>query len=289
FPNAEPHVYLGRLNDSFFFVEDIPFSYEVLLQFDGQQVIEIPLPTNYTAFTYSATFNNKIYFGAQESGQAPVLISYDGASLETISIPGVLLDIENSHYSSHNNLLYLQLHQTQIASDLWAFNGQEFTIIEPPQDKVLVKIHHEFEGMLLLEYYDTTTTDTMVLYKYDGTLTEIENPVNTSFFHVQLTSQENKIYVTYYNLSNYDFILYKYDYQELISVSSDYQYDGYGYFATFDEKDIFAMNRNDGTNMIDLIAYDGTSLTPITGGPENFFPRNFAGIANNKMYLVYAD
>ncbi len=130
----------------------------------------------------------------------------------------------------------------------------------------------------------------VILYKYDGTsLTEIENPQDTSFYNVQLTPQENKVYVSYVNTTNYDFILYKYNFEELISVSSDYQYDGYNYFATFDGKDIFSMGRNDGSNIIDIVAYDGTSLTPIPGGPENFRPKNFAGIKNNKMYIVYVD
>src|SRR5690606_22146053 len=233
--------YLGKLNDSFIFGEDIGVAYfENIYQYDGQQVIEVPLPLAYDAFVYLASFNGKIFFGAQIFGEAPVMLSYDGNTVETIFIPGVLLGGGNFHYSSDSNLLFLELHQTQIISDLWSFDGQDFTLIESPQDKVLIKIHHEFEGMLLLEYYDTTTIDTVVLYKYNGTtLTEIENPQNTSFYNVQLTPQENKVYVSYVNTTNYDFILYKYNFEELISVSSDYQYDGYNYFATFDGKDIF--------------------------------------------------
>src|SRR5690606_1437126 len=123
-PEYDGYRYLGKLNDSFIFGEDIGVAYfENIYQYDGQQVIEVPLPLAYDAFVYLASFNGKIFFGAQIFGEAPVMLSYDGNTVETIFIPGVLLGGGNFHYSSDSNLLLLELHQTQIISDLWSFEG----------------------------------------------------------------------------------------------------------------------------------------------------------------------
>lgn len=291
FPNLEPFTqlsYLGGLNDNYYFKKDLAEG--VLYEFDGSQTTEVLLPDVYNSIVYLANKNNKIYFAAQINGEAPVILSYNGNTIETFTMPGHLFGGEiNRYFSDNQNLLYFRLVSDSGSYDLWSFDGQTFVEIVTPPNLFFSEILHEIGNELIVSYSEQTTGGNIYyLYKYDGTnLSPIISPPNTTIFG-DIGVKPDKIYLSYKEISSDKLTLYEFDGNSLTSIETATDNISNGYIGEFNGKDYFYFIRLNGSQYGELYSYDGSTLSLITG-PSSFIGLRFAGTRDNNLYIFYDD
>ncbi len=234
--------------------------------------------------------NDKIYFSAYvDSENDSDILSYDGTMIEKFEMP-IGLDANNdSFYSTTQNSFYFKLRNDLNLYDVWEFDGQNFTMIETPNNAESCRILVEVNNELLLTYSTSASTGgVQTLYKLNGTnLTEILSPANTSF-NLLIDAKEDKVYVRFRNLDSEFKPLYQYSFNglELVTKRTDIQV--FRYLGEYNNKDYFSFAKTDGTFLQDLYSYDGTNLERINL-PNSFLPFTFSGIRNNKLYITVGD
>ncbi|RFN59342.1 T9SS type A sorting domain-containing protein [Marixanthomonas ophiurae] len=279
--------YLDKYNNKYYFAQYDPIA--SLMEYDGSQVISYNLPEGYENPVFLGNFNNRLFIVGQNYLEGDIILGFNGNELEEFEVPNQR-EIIGYYFSENNQSLYLILRDNQQnnPTSAWVFDGENYTVIPNPQEKEIVSIQGEIDGVLTLACIDVVNTDIFSLYSFDGTnLTALPTSGNTSLSY-KLGSNNQQIFFRYKNLASEKGELYGFDGNGLNPIYTNLDKDAYLYGGNFNNEDYFIFSMYNSSSQSHFYKYDGVSFTAI-GVPENLSAVGYATSTDEKLYMVYED
>ena len=188
--------------DYFSFFEFFNFT-QILRYVDGDELIDVELPTGLNFGNYLGTINNEVLVTLQDLNFNQSLYSFDGNTFTELTLPP---NTSNPFLLfPDDDGLYLNLYDSNFNSLLYFFDGVAFTQIELPADFGINSFIAKFNDKLYFNLFDNNFNG--FLYELDGSdWTEIDAG-NGYYLVFGGNATESAIHLAYTNDGFYTFTM----------------------------------------------------------------------------------